>query len=143
MDGTLEGKKQPLVEAIFRRHGVKVAYVFGSMARGQAGPLSDVDIGVLLDSRLGKRERFDTRLKMIGEMHVLMLPRSIDLIVLNDVSARLQYEVIKEGRILFCGDEAARVDFEVRAMSAYLDRRFYDRRHAQIVFEQMAQDGLR
>ncbi len=142
MADILDGSRQALLEPIFRRHGVLVVYLFGSTARGETGPLSDVDMGILLDRRLDRSKRFNTRLKMIGEMCVLVKPRDIDLVVLNDVPARLQYEVVRDGRILFCGDETARVDFEVRAMSAYLDRRFYDRRHARIVLEQIAREGL-
>ncbi|MCX7682029.1 MAG: nucleotidyltransferase domain-containing protein, partial [Anaerolineae bacterium] len=36
------------MERMFARHGVVLAYLFGSQAEGRAGPLSDVDIAVLL-----------------------------------------------------------------------------------------------
>ena len=39
-----------------RQPGVVVAYLFGSVAHGQADRLSDVDIAVLLDERLGTDE---------------------------------------------------------------------------------------
>ena len=38
-----------------RQPGVVVAYLFGSITRGQANGLSDVDVAVLLDSNLDMR----------------------------------------------------------------------------------------
>lgn len=45
---------------------VLLAYIFGSQARGQAGPLSDLDIAVLLDETLDADRSFDMRLEIIG-----------------------------------------------------------------------------
>ena len=39
--------------ALFTGEPVVVAYLFGSQARGDAGPLSDVDVAILLEG-LGK-----------------------------------------------------------------------------------------
>ena len=39
----MEGKRDQILE-LARRHGVKHVRVFGSVARGEAGPSSDVDL---------------------------------------------------------------------------------------------------
>lgn len=44
---------------------VKFAYIFGSRARGDAGPLSDVDVAVFLDGRV---EPFDCRLRLMEKL---------------------------------------------------------------------------
>ena len=41
---------------------VKMAYLFGSMASERGGPLSDIDIGVLLDDDLDRVERSKVKL---------------------------------------------------------------------------------
>lgn len=54
------------VKKFLENHGdVKLAYLFGSYAKGKEGPLSDVDIAVLLDERLTESKRFKLRLKLI------------------------------------------------------------------------------
>jgi predicted nucleotidyltransferase len=44
--GELAQVQQALDQA-FESHGVVLAYLYGSQARGDAGPLSDVDVAVL------------------------------------------------------------------------------------------------
>lgn len=44
--GDLEPYQQGLDE-VFERFGVVLAYLYGSQARGDTGPLSDVDVAVL------------------------------------------------------------------------------------------------
>jgi predicted nucleotidyltransferase len=44
------------------------AYLFGSYARGQASPLSDVAIAVLLDNTCSVKDYFDRRLQFIGDL---------------------------------------------------------------------------
>jgi len=55
--GDLEPYQQGLDE-VFERHGVMLAYLYGSQARGDAGPLSDVDVAVLFIPDVPERERF-------------------------------------------------------------------------------------
>lgn len=121
---------------------VVAAYLFGSAARGDSGPLSDLDIALLLDGALGKSERFDLRLRLSGELSALM-DETVDLVILNDVGAQLAFEVIKAGRMILCKDKAERVDFEQKVMSRYLDRRYYDKRHAETILGQIAGRGLK
>ena len=45
---------------------VLVAYLFGSQARGQAGPLSDVDVAILLDANVSQAEAFDLQLHLMA-----------------------------------------------------------------------------
>ncbi|RLC56366.1 MAG: hypothetical protein DRI80_16390, partial [Chloroflexota bacterium] len=47
----------PQLHDLLARHGVVLAYLFGSQAEGTAGPLSDVDIAVLLGPEV-PRERW-------------------------------------------------------------------------------------
>lgn len=47
---------------------VGLAYLFGSQARRKAGPLSDVDIAVLLEGTPDADTCFDLRLEIIGGM---------------------------------------------------------------------------
>ncbi len=53
---------------IFTTHSVVLAYLFGSQAEGKAGPLSDVDIAVLLGPHVARERWFQAQLDLIGEL---------------------------------------------------------------------------
>lgn len=110
---------------------VRLAYLFGSYAQGKEGPLSDVDVAVLVDQRLSESSRFDLRLKLIKRIsEILRVKESgrLDVVVMNDAPLSLNYEIIKEGRVLFAKDVEERVEMESKILSKYLDRRYYERR---------------
>lgn len=130
------------VKEYLAKRRVVFAYVFGSMAKRSGGSLSDVDIALYLDPHLSKSERFNLRLRMIGEMAPFFKGRTIDTIILNEAPTSLSYEVIKEGKLIYCQDEPLRVEVETRILSKYLDRRYYDKRHAEIVLKQIVHGGL-
>ena len=45
------GVQQAIVEILADQPSVIAAYLFGSVARGTAGPLSDIDVGLLFAGR--------------------------------------------------------------------------------------------
>jgi predicted nucleotidyltransferase len=120
---------------------VKVAYLFGSTVRGEANCLSDVDIGVLFDEALSKKEAFDLQLKLIGELTTLLKTNNVDLVALNDSPLLLTYNAIRKGVILK-SDEAVRVSFETKIMSRYLDEQYHIRRHTRESLKRIARSGF-
>ena len=46
--------------------GIKVAYLFGSVAKGTASKLSDVDVGIYLDEKLPAGSKHKTHLNAIS-----------------------------------------------------------------------------
>lgn len=121
---------------------VRVAYLFGSCAKGKVGPLSDVDIAVLLDGRLDKQESFDLRLRLINGISSILKTDKLDVVVMNNAPLLLNYNIISEGRILDSKDELERVMFETHILSRYLDRRYYDKRHVKMGVKRMAERGI-
>ncbi|KPV62648.1 MAG: Nucleotidyltransferase domain protein [Candidatus Bathyarchaeota archaeon BA1] len=118
-------------EFLGKREHVKVAYLFGSYAQGREGPLSDVDIAVLLDESLSESERIDLRLRLIAEISAIlgiMEADKLDVIVMNDAPINLNYEIIKNGRTLLVKDLEHKIKTESKILSKYLDRRYYERR---------------
>ncbi|MEA2089537.1 MAG: nucleotidyltransferase domain-containing protein [Thermoproteota archaeon] len=101
-----------------REEPVVVAYLFGSVAKGAAGRLSDVDVAVFLSK--GYDLTLDYRLYLMGELAAI-IGRKTDVVVLNEAPPLLRYEVIKCGKILYCKDEYHRVAFEERTLDEYLD----------------------
>jgi len=100
---------------------VLFAYLFGSQATGNVTPMSDVDIAVYFEKRLSSTEQFRLRLHLIGVLGEALQRNDVELAVLNDDDIVLRYEVVKNGKVIFCRDQSAKNEFFVRTISEYLD----------------------
>jgi len=134
-------KEEKVREFLNKQKHVKLAYLFGSVAEGKEGKLSDVDIAVFLDESLSKKERFDLQLKLISGLMSILKTDRIDLIVMNDAPLLLKYNIIKHGKILKDSIET-RVKVESRILSDYLDMKYYIDRHTDLAIERIAKKGL-
>lgn len=120
---------QPLVEllrtdhvqALFARHDVVLAYLYGSQARGEAGPLSDVDIAVLFAPDLSKQIRFQHVLNLMYELGLILKRDDVQVVDLQRASPLLRHRVYYDGLVLYCPDDAVRVQFETTALRDYVD----------------------
>ena len=104
-------------------------YLFGSVARGEAGPDSDVDIGVLFSAE--PAPTLDSPpLDLEGELE-RRLGRRVQVVALNRASADLVHRVLRDGKLVLDREPAARIRFEVRRRNEYFDlapiRRLYRR----------------
>jgi len=103
---------------------ITVAYMHGSYARGRADAESDLDVAILTDSSLSKRERWDLRLRVTVKLsQVLPSELEPDVIILQDVPLLLQYQVIRNGLVLHGRHAAERRDFEYEVERRYDDER--------------------
>lgn len=94
---------------------VRLAVLFGSTARGEARPRSDVDLGVLLD--LDTR---DLRVHVEAELG-RAAEREVDVIFLGDAPPLLRFEISRDGVLLFEKEDGLWTDFKVRAMVDWWD----------------------
>ena len=110
------------IGALLRRElrEVECAYVFGSRSRGQAGQLSDLDLGILVRDSLSPQARLDLAAALIEQIERLT-DEPVDLVILNDAPPALRHRVIRDGVLLFARDDGARVAFESRAIREFLD----------------------
>jgi hypothetical protein len=99
-----------------RRADVRLAYLFGSAARGNARAASDLDVGVVF-SPIPAPAQLD---QLATDLEA-SAGRRVDLVVLNDAPPLLTHEAIRAGRVIVCGNDDERVDFETRATARYLD----------------------
>ena len=79
------------------------------------------DVAVLLGAEVPEDERFDARLAMTGEIGQLFCRDDVDLVVLNDASPLLAYEVLQRGLRLYSANERDRIEFQVRTLREYED----------------------
>ena len=109
------------LSAVFERHGVVLAYLFGSHAKGRVTPRSDVDIAVLFPEPYDKRAGWDARLELIGEVEAICQCEG-DVVPLNEAPPLLKHQVLKYGKPIYVPDGKVRVSFTVRALQEFRDR---------------------
>ena len=113
----------PALRQVCTKHGVALAYLYGSQARGQAGPLSDVDVAVLFLPDVSRAERSDRVLHLIGEFMGIFHRSDVFVADLASASPLLRHRVYRDGVVLYCADERLRVKFMTEALRDYEDTR--------------------
>jgi predicted nucleotidyltransferase len=121
---------------------VVLAYLYGSQARGQANPLSDVDIAVLLTGQPDAGQCFDARLMLIGDLTHLLHTDEVDVAILNQTPPALNYRVLRDGLSLFCRDRDHMLSFRVRVINEFLDFMPILERHEHAILEKARKGEL-
>jgi uncharacterized protein len=110
-------------EALGRHPEVAAAWVFGSTARGEAGPNSDVDIGILFEQRGETGAQHHRLLGDVASRLEQALERPIDLVVLETQGPMFRHRVLREGECIYERDRRRRIDFESTTYVEYFDFR--------------------
>ncbi len=100
---------QRVIAEVQHHPKVMAVFLFGSWARGEQMPISDVDIAVLLDNP-DKRDEAD-----IGSMY----SPTIDLVLFHRLPVRIQFQVLKEGQPLFVRDAEKLIETTFQVMRLY------------------------
>lgn len=88
-------------------------YVYGSFARGEEWPGSDLDLALLLPPGR-KIDKLDVMSQVSAQVH-----RDVDIVDLRRAGDVLRREVLAEGRTLYQSDPAQVLGWEAAAMSRY------------------------
>ncbi len=109
--------------------GAIAVYLFGSVARGDAGPDSDVDVGILFET--APPATLDSPQFAVEGRLERILGRPVQVVALNRASSDLVHRILRDGRLVLDLDRSARIRFEVRSRNEYFDmasiRRLYRR----------------
>ncbi|MBO8129427.1 MAG: nucleotidyltransferase domain-containing protein [Peptococcaceae bacterium] len=87
-------RAQKAAEVIKAKYRVKKVYLFGSTARGDFWDHSDIDIAIEGLPDPGKY------LSVFGDIWDIVYPYKVDLVCLEEVSARVKERVLSEGILL-------------------------------------------
>lgn len=103
-------------------------YLFGSRARGDAGPKSDYDFAIYVDSK-DRRNVINTKLRLREGLAKALGTDAVDVVILNPGAApELQFEIIQQGKLLF-EREPFKVLIEPKILNAYFDFHMMLSRH--------------
>ena len=120
-----ENVDQPLVarlsEALASREEILEAYLFGSHARGEARPDSDIDVAVYIDEALADDGHWGYRAELTTELMVALGSNEIDVVVLNKAPILLYHRVLRDGVRVLSRDLRATTTRAGQALSFYFD----------------------
>jgi hypothetical protein len=100
---------------------IAFAYLFGSVATGRSGPLSDVDVAVHFHPAGEARSRFKRRLQLMSKLAKALKRDDVDVVPLQDAPVDLAFEILKHGKLIFSKDEAAKATFVFETLRKYHD----------------------
>jgi predicted nucleotidyltransferase len=107
--------------AVFDDGPVQFAYLYGSVARGEAHASSDVDIAVMFERSVPAEERLRRELELGLAFDARLGGERADVRDLAALPLVLRGRVVTEGALLFSRDEEGRVAFEVATRNEYFD----------------------
>jgi len=110
-----------LIKMFKQDEDVIAVYLFGSYATGNIGPLSDVDIAVLLYSKFPSESYFDKELYLLLKASDILRTDEVDLVILNRALFSFAYNILRENKLLFCRNDLERVKFQTKIVDGYLD----------------------
>jgi uncharacterized protein len=122
---SLEELKKELADFFSVKEEVVLAYLFGSCLQRTFGKEQDIDIALLLDSNfyesMDKGKSYGYQAETIVELMNLLKYNPIDLVILNQCTPVLAYQVIHHGVLLFARSEESRIHFEVSSLKRHAD----------------------
>lgn len=119
-ESTSEDVRACLTRTLIKEEPILAAFLFGSAACAKAGPLSDVDVALLLDTSVPEPAYPDVRVEL-GLKLSKALGKECDVVVLNEAPPFLRYEVLSSGSCLLDRNPAATKSFTAKSILDYLD----------------------
>lgn len=110
--------RQALIDTLADEEAVAAVYLFGSLARGTAGALSDIDVGVLLRPAHDDPHLCDRAMDALCRR---LRTSRVDVIALADAPMPLRYHAVRDGSVVVCRDAATLERFVAESVLQYLD----------------------
>jgi predicted nucleotidyltransferase len=112
---------QKLFNALESEPDIAFAYLFGSVAKGRSGPLSDVDVAVYFHPAGDAHSRFKRRLQLISMLGRILQRDEVDVVPLQDAPLDLAFEILAHGKLIFSKADAQKADFIFETLRRYHD----------------------
>jgi hypothetical protein len=111
-----------LLRAFFSaRDDVEAAWVFGSVAQGTAGPMSDVDVAVLPARSLERDDRWALRLDLMGRLQQALGLNEVDVAVVGELGVTIAHRALVNGLRVFGEHSRGAAESEIAALRDYVD----------------------
>jgi predicted nucleotidyltransferase len=145
MVGNRGSDVEPRLEQFFAgRPEVVAACLFGSVAEGKAGGLSDLDVGVLLGEEASQERENSLAYAggLVAQLMRIVGRNDVDLVLLHEAGPLLAFRILRSARFFFVRDARALGDFRFRALQRYLDTRPLREIFSRAQAERLARGGF-
>ena len=124
-----------LLEMAHQDDDVLAVLLFGSVAREEQTPFSDIDICLVLRPQTKTYRNIDLSYKRLEYLKLF----DMDIHIFQQLPIYIRRQVLKEGKVLFVRDEDVLYDLATRTAKA-----FEDFKHIYYAYlEEIANDGKR
>ncbi len=115
------------LQAYFQTHQeVLFALVFGSVAKGTAHALSDIDVAVMLDPSFKDTSPYGYQATLTADLMQVLKRNEVDVVILNRTHIALRYQVLRYGRFIHVRDEQEHIQFQIDTINRHEDfKRMY------------------
>lgn len=121
---SLEIKKitQSIINCLETEQRIQAAYLYGSVADGTNTPLSDIDIGILMNElAVDSIKKLDYELYIEAKLSGAIPGNKFDVRIINDAPILIKGKIITEGKLLLETNREKVRDFEEHVIIRYLD----------------------
>ena len=108
--------EEKIVKILLNNLDCEAIVLFGSYSRGTQNAESDIDIAIKIKEKLDKKELYRLSNLLADELN-----KEFDLINLDEIGDTFRYEILINGKTLYCKDE---LQFELYKLDMY--REFLD-----------------
>ena len=103
------------------RQEVSALYIFGSFAKSNEIPESDIDVAVLINDKKKGRYTFESLKRTYYAASPKLSIRPLDIVLLNTASPFLKHRIIRTGKVIFDRNKRLRKRFIANAIIEYMD----------------------
>ena len=107
-------------DILIKYEDIIFAYIFGSYAKDNIRKDSDIDIAIYLKDSIDTYRYLDMKMKLSEAIR-----REVDLVILNDATPMLKYEIYKNNILLFTKDKSIENKYKVKTLFEYNDMKRY------------------
>jgi predicted nucleotidyltransferase len=130
------------VPQILKGLPVQLAYLYGSAARGEETPSSDVDIALVCDDATLPEQRLRLMLDVSAELSRRTGVAEVDVRVINDAPLVFRGRIACEGILLYARDKAQQIEFETHTRDEYFDYLPFHRRLQDAFLANVRERGI-
>ncbi|MEW6456672.1 MAG: nucleotidyltransferase domain-containing protein [Acidobacteriota bacterium] len=112
-------------------------YLFGSSTHGIKHRESDLDIGILFENNRLSENKLEIYNKLYSIFSDIFPAKEIDIVFLNDAPLSLQFDAIRNGKILYERDRNIRLNYEEKIILEYIDFEPIQREIDKIILERV------
>lgn len=117
---------EEIIANIFKKHNVFLGYIFGSHARGTAGPMSDIDVAVFFLRSLNPLEEDMEEREIKYEIQNAFEADRVDVINFKkNNNIALGYKILFEGKALVVLDEHFKHLLEMKYLREFEDIKYF------------------